>query len=788
MKFSTLLILIVLTSQLSFSQRKAPVENDETSKITRCHTMKYEQKRRAQDPSIGSLNDFEKLLTSKIKQYKSDLRNKRTTATTVTIPIIFHIIHNGEHIGEGANIDNVYINAQIEQLNNDYGRKVGTSGFNNHADGASLDIQFCPATEDPSGNALTIPGINRINRNSLGWSAPPYGECSGTDFDETYIETTLKPQSIWPSHRYFNVWVTDLSCGTLGYAQFPNNSTLQGFPSNNGSSNTDGVVVNYWTIGSTSIPYPGTNTRYNKGRTLTHETGHWLGLLHTWGDGNCIFDDLCDDTPRCNGEVYAQFPACEGPVQCNGNTRMIENYMDYSDDACMNIFTNDQKTRVQTVLVNSKSLLSNSNISDCNSLIAEFTTSKKSINIGEMIQFTDQSESKNGISNWLWDFGDGNTSTTQNPQNTFNTKGIYTVSLTVTDNEGNSDTYFLTIAVEEGTTYNHLNGGTLTTIDASTISDGTGIISGHNSFNDLAKAEYFSEASQGDRLIEVDYYFKTATGNEIEFVIWDDNNGQPGAILANKTVLISSISTSGATTVDFGDVILNGPFYAGFFLNTFDGSNVALYTNSNGETTPTTAWELWSFDNMWYPFNDGTDATWETDISLAIYATLIGNCPQKPTVSFSEPSSLLASSSSTGTYQWFFNGSAIDGANSNTYNTSEVYGNYFVTLTGNNGCKTSSDVFSFNSFVTSILDNAFNASIKVFPNPVKSILNIDFGEQTTFGIEISLISTLGHEVKRRLSNGHKIGTINLSPLTNGVYFLRIKSPEGKFALKRIVKN
>ncbi|MBK8504591.1 MAG: hypothetical protein IPL46_21725 [Saprospiraceae bacterium] len=99
------------------------------------------------------------------------------------------------------------------------------------------------------------------------------------------------------------------------------------------------------TIGSVVAPY-------NTGRTATHEVGHWLGLRHLWGDGDCSVDDYCGDTPRCSDAFFSSFPSCFTPNQC-GATRMIENYMDYSDGGCMNVFTIKQKSRMDAVLANS---------------------------------------------------------------------------------------------------------------------------------------------------------------------------------------------------------------------------------------------------------------------------------------------------------------------------------------------------------------------------------------------------------------------------------------------------
>ncbi|MCB0632831.1 MAG: M43 family zinc metalloprotease [Saprospiraceae bacterium] len=313
------------------------------NKTRKCHTMEADAHLRAQYPQMGTLQDFEDWLAPRLRTYEQAGGARAVS----NIPVIFHIIHDGDAVGTGDNIASSYINAQIQQLNNDFRRILNTSGYNTDPVGADSEIEFCAALVDPNGNTLAEAGINRIDRNSMGWSAPPYGDCINDEFDETYIETTMKPQSQWDPTQYLNVWIMDISCGILGYAQFPNNSGLSGFGSNNGTASTDGVVLLSTSIGSTDLPFPGGDP-YNEGRTATHEIGHFFGLRHIWGDQDCG-NDYCNDTPQAEGPASG----CPDNTTCDGNRDMVENYMDYSYDACMNIFTADQKARMQTVLLNS---------------------------------------------------------------------------------------------------------------------------------------------------------------------------------------------------------------------------------------------------------------------------------------------------------------------------------------------------------------------------------------------------------------------------------------------------
>lgn len=307
------------------------------SDFERCNTMEADKDLRTQFPELGTLNDFEQWLAPKVKAYKENAENRNMPIHT--IPVIFHVIHNGEAIGNGSNIGNNFLTAQLQQLNDDFRKIAGTCGDSNLSAAADTEVEFCLATIDPNGNPLGEPGVHRVNRNAAGFSAPP--------FPRNYVNSTIKPATSWNPNQYMNVWVLDLQT-YLGYAQFPSQSGLPGLSINGGAANTDGVVVRYASVGSCTTPFPGA-APYNLGRTLTHEVGHWLGLRHIWGDGGCGVDDFCADTPASDMENYG---CSTGHVSC-GTVDMIENYMDYTDDNCMNTFTNDQKARIKAVIASS---------------------------------------------------------------------------------------------------------------------------------------------------------------------------------------------------------------------------------------------------------------------------------------------------------------------------------------------------------------------------------------------------------------------------------------------------
>lgn len=271
---------------------------------------------------------------------KTNSSNLRTEAKVYRIPVVVHIIHNNSAgvIG-GANNSNIseeQINSQIQVLNEDYRKKVGSNGYNSNAVGADMELEFVLASTDPNGNATK--GITRTYVNQ-------------TSFDFLNENQTIANLIHWNFERYLNIWVVRSNGRTIGYSAFPYDSQLEGLGATlgdiAGQNIFDGVIIDFRNFGTCC----GTiNQTYNLGRTTTHEIGHWLGLLHTNNDEVCG-NDFCDDTPpieslNLNTSCASISSICSGVKRVN----MIENYMDYSPDRCMNIFTNDQKTRSRLAL------------------------------------------------------------------------------------------------------------------------------------------------------------------------------------------------------------------------------------------------------------------------------------------------------------------------------------------------------------------------------------------------------------------------------------------------------
>jgi len=283
-----------------------------------CSTMDVDARLKAEDPAYAANREAIEQFT---QNYIATQANSGERAV-VTIPVVVHIVYNIAT----ENISDAQVYNQLDVLNDDFRRlnsDVGETPAHFLGVAADCEINFCLATLDPSGNPTT--GITRTSTTKTSFSTS----------DEMKFATYGK--TIWDRNKYLNLWVCDLSGGLLGYAQFPG-----------GSASTDGVVCDYVYFGvggAGSAPY-------DLGRTTTHEVGHWLNLYHIWGDDGtgCGGSDLCADTPNQADETYG----CPGGtirISCtNGpNGDMYQNYMDYTDDGCMNIFTASQKTRAQAL-------------------------------------------------------------------------------------------------------------------------------------------------------------------------------------------------------------------------------------------------------------------------------------------------------------------------------------------------------------------------------------------------------------------------------------------------------
>ncbi|MBK0404019.1 T9SS type A sorting domain-containing protein [Adhaeribacter sp. BT258] len=298
----------------------------QTSGFERCSAMEVLHQQMQNDPKMESRMQAIEAHTQKFLQNKSTTANQRTNAV-VTIPVVVHVVWNTA----SQNITDCQIQSQLAVLNEDF-RKLNADNSKTPALYAGLaadaQIQFVLATKDPNGNATT--GITRTKTKTRTFSG-----------NNAIKFTSQGGKDAWNTSQYLNFWIApnlvDRGVQLLGYGQFPG-----------GPASTDGVVMAYGAFGSrakcpSGVYYQG----YDLGRTTTHEVGHFLNLRHIWGDATCG-NDLVSDTPTQQTSNYGcpTFPK----ITCSNQGDMSMNFMDYTDDPCMYMFTTGQAARMAAVL------------------------------------------------------------------------------------------------------------------------------------------------------------------------------------------------------------------------------------------------------------------------------------------------------------------------------------------------------------------------------------------------------------------------------------------------------
>lgn len=403
----TSLILLVFFSNPAYTQNLT------------CGSDIVNQKALSENPELQiQIDQLEKF--TKDFEYEGDI----SKSTTKIIPVVVHIIHNygAENISKEQVLDAIRIlNEDFQLLNQDQTTVIPQ--FQDRI--ANCNIEFRLAGKDPQGNCTD--GITRT--------------VSPLTFN---ANDNVKQLISWTTSRYLNIWVVnsiDIGISAGGYAYRPGNAPIAAF---------DGIVIINRQFGSIGTSIGGNFAA----RTLTHEVGHYLNLLHPWGpsnepglQSNCNVDDGVTDTPNTIGVANI---SCNLSQSTCGSIDNVQNFMDYS--SCAIMFTNGQNTRVQAAL--SSPIASRNNLSSNANLvftgtnngfqvpcapIADFNVNFTYACAGETLTFQDLSFNGD-VTSWVWSFPGGtpSSSTQQNPVVTYNQAGLYNVSLVATNNKGSN--------------------------------------------------------------------------------------------------------------------------------------------------------------------------------------------------------------------------------------------------------------------------------------------------------------------------------------------------------------
>ena len=389
----------------------------------------------ALDPALRERREmFEQLVREAERQGLLSSTNKQrnstsSSATSYVIPVVVHIVASAPNAIE--DISDTQVLSQLYALNRDFANLPA-----HPAPAVNTNISFCLALGLPTNSTITFPATPGITRD---YSAPLTNHVYGNPASEA----ALKALSYLPSTQYLNIWVVKtITAGVAGYATFP--ATVQ--PA------VDGIVMRADCFGSNYTPY---GSGYNllasnpDGKILTHEAGHFLNLLHTFHGGCATPGDQVSDTPP--EQVNRSGCPSTAPTSCTSAADPIENFMDYTNDACRFAFTAGQKMRMFTAIASYRTQLVGGAAlvqAGCTAgLNAYIIATPSQLCAGGTVQFITPASGTGYTYAWSFPGGTPSSDTTQNPSVTYPTAGAWPVSLSVNDAYSHTNSNFSTVYV-----------------------------------------------------------------------------------------------------------------------------------------------------------------------------------------------------------------------------------------------------------------------------------------------------------------------------------------------------
>jgi len=748
--YTVLLGMMIITS--SFAQQQH-----------RCATMEVDARLRASDPEYAAKQ-------SQIDEHARAFAESHQSGQRilVTIPVVFHVVYQNAT----ENISDAKLQSQLDVLNEDF-RKLNVdfstvpSAFQGVA--ADMEIQFCLATADASGNPTT--GITRTLTTDTGF-----------DTDDQVKYTAQGGQNAWDRNKFLNIWVCDMgAAGLLGYAQFPG-----------GSAATDGVVLTYDAVGRIGV-----FGAYNKGRTATHEVGHWLNLRHIWGDSNCGNDQV-SDTPTQQTANYGckNFPY----VTCNNgpNGDMFMNFMDYGDDDCLKMFSNGQKTRSQSLFSTGGSRVSLLSSNACSIAPPPTVACTDTLNyplagsVNVFLAGTGQTGYVGGVNSY-GDVAKADLFSATAPitsltgagftfgiatQGTAPAGSLITVKAYAYSAAGPT-TVLATTTIPLSTIIGNVNAGTNTYVSFQTPVTISGNFFLGIEFNPNAGYTLSLKSnSDGDPTTN-------AAWEQFGDLSWHQFSESPASwgISVNQSIFpiltsiapIASFSATTSTTICAGQTVSYSAQASGSSYNwTFTGGTPASSTIQNPTITYNSSGS-YGVNLVVTGVCSGQSAT-QTQNTLVT----VSQAPIQPVLSLNN--GVISSGVTVGTFQWFLNGVAISGANSSTYTPTQS-GVYTVAVSNTSGnCTKTSAGLNYTSTV-GIFDASGDVYINIYPNPAKDILSIQTGfHAIQEQVVCSMFDLSGKLVSQRMFENVQpdaLLQVELSNVSNGMYQVVISTETGR---------
>lgn len=671
-------------------------------------------------------NEYNKMIDAYIKKENASTTK---TAASITIPVVVHILYQNatENISDARAISQVAVlNEDFQKLNAD--TTIVPAIFKARATG--VDVEFCLAQRDPSGNPTT--GIVHKATTVATFSTNDAVKSSASGGDDA-----------WDVTKYVNIWVCDLGSSLLGYGEFPTGSL----------SNTYGLVLNYRYTGRNG----GAQAPFNLGRTGTHEFGHCFNLFHIWGDESaCSGSDQCADTPNQKGEnygtpTYPQGTAATGGCCTAGDiSSMYMNYMDYTDDAGMAMFSANQCSRILAVVNNAPwNVLQSSDgctpvvlVSNdasvfavtsptgttCNSSVTPVIT-LKNFGSAAMTSCTITYNIDGGVPsvyNWTGNLASLATAAVTLPSIAA-TAGTHTLTAIASSPNGSADG---NATNDIGTTTFTVLGGTGTAMPFTEGFEGTTFVPTGWSLNNPDGNDTWERTTAAKRTgvasMRMDNYTTDYTGqrDEVTTPMIDLTSAMSPQMTFQLAYRLYTATTANPNYSDTLQILISSDCGA-TWTSIYQKFGAALTT-----TTPNFA------ANEFIPT---TNAQWRMEtISLASYST-VANAMFK-----------------------FRNGSQ--------------YENHLYI-----------DDINISGVVGVKEKDAVSLSVNVFPNPTNGLLNIEINNPTGSASEISVYNVIGEKVLNTaaVKGNYSTHTIDMSTLANGVYQLEVKA-DGKSSFKKIV--